>query len=82
MYWTYLLENSQGKIYIGSTSNIENRVRDHNEKGNRWTSSYENWNLIYKEKFETRSEAMKREKFLKSLKAGQRIKQILQISPD
>ena len=69
-YWVYLLQSdSTGKIYIGQTSNLDYRVKRHNSDydKNRYTRKQKGpWLLIYSEKYETRSEAMKREKFLKS----------------
>ena len=80
-YYTYLLENLDEIIYIGSTSNLELRVKNHNDSSQRgWTKKRGPWKLIYFEEFSTRSEAVVREKFLKKLKAGKRIKEILKIS--
>ncbi len=79
--YMYLLENKNGIIYIGSTEDLETRVRDHNDPTQSgWTRARGPWRLIHSEKFSTRAAAMKREQYLKSLKAGKRIKQILNIS--
>ena len=69
MFHTYVLYNkSAKKTYIGQTEDLERRVRQHNEhefKG--FTSRYEGeWVLIYQESAATRSDALKREKQLKS----------------
>ncbi|MDR9365676.1 MAG: GIY-YIG nuclease family protein [Balneolaceae bacterium] len=57
------------KIYIGYTSDLDSRMRSHNEKGTKgWTVKYRPWKLVFTEKFETKGEAMKREKELKSLR--------------
>ena len=51
--------------YVGYTSNIKKRINDHNSsKGAKFTRG-RNWKLIFKKKFETRSEAMKAEIKLK-----------------
>ena len=70
-YWTYILQNeATGKLYKGQTSDLPSRVVRHNthEAGSmRYTSKQKGpWRLIYSEEHATRSEAMKREKFLKS----------------
>ena len=70
-YWVYILQNEiTGKLYKGQTSDLENRLMRHNsgESGSkRYTYKQKGpWQLIYSEKHSTRSEAMKREKFLKS----------------
>jgi putative endonuclease len=69
MFYVYALYNKFAqKIYIGQTEDIDRRIRQHNEhtfKG--FTSRYQGeWVLIYKESVTTRSDALKREKQLKS----------------
>ncbi len=55
------------KIYIGYSSNLQTRIASHNEFGHKgWTIKYRPWTLIYTEIFSQKSEAMKREKELKS----------------
>ncbi len=81
MFTVYLVENPSGKIYIGYTSDLEARLKSHNmSEGKDWTQGRGLWKVIHTEKFETKMEAMQREKVLKSLKAGKRIKQILNIT--
>ena len=70
-YWVYILQNTTtGKLYKGQTSDLESRIERHNthEPGSkRYTYKQKGaWHLIYSEEYSTRSEAMKREKFLKS----------------
>ncbi len=68
MFTVYVLYSEKyNKIYIGYTSNIEQRLLSHNEletKG--FTLRYRPWKLIYSEVFSEKSEAMKREKQLKT----------------
>ena len=68
MFTTYVLYSEKyDKIYIGYTSNLQQRLLSHNELATKgWTIKFRPWKIIYKEKFETKSEAMKREKQLKS----------------
>ena len=68
MFTTYVLYSGKyDKIYIGYTSNLQQRLLSHNELATKgWTIKFRPWKIIYKEKFETKSEAMKREKQLKS----------------
>ena len=55
------------KIYIGYTSNLEQRLKSHNELGKKgYTIRYRPWKVIHTEKFESKREAMIREKQLKS----------------
>lgn len=63
MWFVYLLENSKDNIYIGFTQNIEKRLIRHNRfKGLLWTQGRGEWKLIYSETFESKREAMQREK--------------------
>lgn len=67
-YTVYTLYSSDyDKIYIGYTSDLDSRMISHNEKGTKgWTIKYRPWKLVFTEEFETKGEAMKREKELKS----------------
>ena len=58
-----------GKLYIGQTQNIEDRINRHNKGFSKSTKSGIPWEVIYTEEYATRSEAMKREKYLKKLKS-------------
>lgn len=70
MYFVYVLFSpNYNKIYIGYTSNLEQRFLSHNELGKKgWTIKFRPWTIVHSEKFETKSEAMKREKQLKTAK--------------
>jgi putative endonuclease len=68
MYTVYVLySKSHSKIYIGFTSDLNQRVIAHNHIANKgWTRKYKPWILIYFEDFDLKSDAMNREKQLKS----------------
>jgi putative endonuclease len=68
MFTVYLLYSEKfNKIYVGFTSNLEERMKSHNELGKKgYTLKYRPWTLIYTVVFEDKSSAMKREKQLKS----------------
>ena len=70
MFTVYaLFSPSHQKIYIGYTSDLEQRLLSHNSLGKKgWTIKYRPWKLAYTEEFETKKEAMRREKQLKSAK--------------
>ncbi len=69
VYVVYILQSEQdGSFYIGHTGDLGKRLADHNSGESRYTKRKVPWRLVYEEKFETRSEAMKREKFLKAQK--------------
>jgi putative endonuclease len=79
MYTVYVLYSSlYDKIYIGFTSNVEARLLSHNvlaKKG--WTIKYRPWELVYKEEYNTKSEALSRERELKTSKCRKWIREEL-----
>jgi putative endonuclease len=79
MYKVYVLySKSYNKIYIGYSSNLEERLRSHNELGTKgWTIRYRPWELLHSETFEDKSQAMKREKELKSYRGREYIRKLL-----
>jgi len=68
MFTVYVLySKSYDKIYIGFTADLEQRFLSHNELGKKgWTIKFRPWEIIYKEIFATKTEAMRREKELKT----------------
>ncbi len=69
MFYVYILEAEESKrYYIGQTENLDERVKCHNEGRNLSTKAYIPWHLKWWKEFETRSEAVKTESKLKSIK--------------
>ncbi len=55
------------KHYVGYTSDLEARFKSHNELATKgFTVKYRPWRLLYTESFKTKTEALQREKYLKS----------------
>ena len=82
MFVTYILQSeSSGKYYIGSTDNLEKRLIRHNKGYSRYTRNKGPFRIAYKEKFQTRSEAKKREYYLKSLKSRVAIENLIESAP-
>ncbi|MEL7252510.1 MAG: GIY-YIG nuclease family protein [Bacteroidota bacterium] len=67
MYTVYILyAKDYNKIYIGYTSNIEQRLLSHNKLSKKgWTIKFRPWTLVHQETFESKKEAMAREKAFK-----------------
>jgi putative endonuclease len=66
-FTAYILYSYSGNIfYKGSTSNIEERLRWHNEGLVNFTSKHRPWILVHQEHFNTRAEAIKKEKYFKT----------------
>ena len=67
MYFTYILYSLiNNQYYIGCTNNLNDRIKRHNSGKVRSTKSYKPWKLVYKEAYNTLSEARKRESQIKS----------------
>lgn len=67
MFYVYILKSqSDFKRYTGHTDNLQKRFDEHNSGLCKSTKSRRPFELIYFEKYRTRSDAMKREKFLKN----------------
>ncbi len=65
-YYVYVLENNSGRHYIGISSNIEKRLEYHNSGRVRSTKPFRPWQIIFKEVFDNRIEARKKEVKLKN----------------
>ena len=76
MYYVYILYSPLfKKTYTGFTANIERRLIEHNiSEVTGFTLRYRTWVLIHSEKFESKIEAMQREKFLKSGQGREQVK--------
>ena len=69
VYLVYALYSPKfNRIYIGQTSNLDQRLRDHNKGYSKATSFTDDWEVFYSEEHLTRSEAFKREGQLKTAK--------------
>jgi putative endonuclease len=56
-------------FYTGYTNNLERRLEEHNEGKSRYTSKKIPWKIVYFEEFGEKSDAIKREFFLKKQKS-------------
>ena len=77
MYWVYAISSiKRNYIYIGLTSDLDERISRHNNGYERTTKAYLPFRLIYSEKLNTRYEARVREKYLKSGIGKEYLKQL------
>ena len=76
MFTVYVIYSpSHDKIYIGFTSDLEQRFLSHNELATKgYTIKFRPWRIVHTEEFEIKSEAMKREKQLKSFRGREFIR--------
>jgi len=67
MYVVYVLySKGYDRTYTGMTMDVSKRLKQHNAKQNKSTKAYVPWIIIFIEEFNTRLEARKREKYLKT----------------
>ena len=67
MYYIYILRCKDKSLYTGITTDVERRFKEHRAgTGGRYTRSHKPEKIIYREKAETRSDALKREAEIKS----------------
>ena len=77
-YYVYILESLKNKTYyVGSTSNLEDRVKRHNERRVAYTKPRRPWKLVYSEEHLDRSNASKREYEIKKHKSREFIENLI-----
>jgi len=79
MYFVYVLKSiSHARTYVGFTNDIDRRLKEHNSGKSKFSSKFTPWEIIHTEEFELKSEAIKREKYLKSAAGRRYLKTILE----
>lgn len=79
MYSVYILRSQvDNGYYIGQTENLEQRMALHNQGRVQSTKSRRPLVLVMSQSFPTRTEARKRENYLKKLKGGNEFKKIVE----
>ena len=69
-YQVYVIQNAEGRFYIGLSEDVRSRVHQHNTGVSTWTRSRGPWTLVWTSEVLSLSEALKLEKYLKRQKAG------------
>ncbi len=66
-YYVYVIKSKEGYHYTGMTEDMGKRLQEHNNHSlSFWTKRGTDWNIIYKEEFDSKAKALQREKWLKS----------------
>ncbi|HBT81235.1 TPA: endonuclease [Candidatus Giovannonibacteria bacterium] len=77
-YYIYILESAVSKeYYVGTTSNLERRIRQHNSGRVRSTRPMRPWHLKYQESYPNISSARTREMQIKSWKKRSAIEKLI-----
>lgn len=76
MSWTvYILQCADNTLYTGIARDVTMRVRDHESgKGAKYTKGRGPFKILHTELYETQSEALKREAYIKSLSRADKLK--------
>jgi putative endonuclease len=77
MFYCYVLRSGKtGRRYVGSCENLTERIRRHNAGESKATKRGVPWALVHSERFATRSEALRRERYYKTGKGRDELDQI------
>ena len=66
MYYVYILQLSNNQLYTGYTIDIKRRIDEHKNGNVKFTSQRLPVQLIHYEVYKLKSDAMRREKYLKT----------------
>ena len=79
-YYAYVIySSSYDKYYKGHCQNLENRLKEHNAGKTKSNKAFRPWKLVYYETFETRQEAITREKYFKTSAGRKFLKKVMRI---
>ena len=77
-FYIYILYSAKlDKYYVGSTSDIDRRIAEHNRGKSTYTKPGLPWELVYTEEFPTKREAVYREMEIKKRKSRTYIEKII-----
>jgi putative endonuclease len=82
-FFVYILFSvSRNSYYVGFTSdNLQERIRKLNTDHRGYTGHSGDWKLVYNEIFDSKTEAMKREKQIKNWKSRKLIEKLIGLYP-
>ena len=81
MAWVYVIQNAEGRLYIGMTTDLQQRLIDHNSGISRWTKYRRPWKLIWSQECATIGEARKLENKLKRQGRGSGFYRMIGLTP-
>ena len=78
MFYTYIIFSEiLNKYYIGSTTNIEERLVKHNHNHKGFTGNKSDWKIVYFEEYMIKTDALKRELQNKKWKSRIKIEKLI-----
>ena len=76
-----LIQNAEGRFYIGMTTDLEQRLQDHNMGISKWTKCRGPWKLVWSLECASISEARKLEDKLKRQGRGNGFYRMIGLTP-
>ncbi len=77
-FFTYILNSlKNNSYYIGQTNNIDRRLVDHNRGKDHSSKIGMPWKIVFLKEFENRKDAVRYEKYLKSLKSRKSLEKFI-----
>ena len=81
MYYVYVLKSQlDGKLYVGYTVNLKNRLQKHQNGGVLSTSPRRPFELIFYEGYKNMEDAKRRERYFKTSKGKSSLRMMLRDS--
>jgi putative endonuclease len=81
MAWVYVIQNAEGRFYIGMTTDLEQRLIDHNIGVSKWTRYRAPWKLVWSQACSSTGEARKLENKLKRQGRGSGFYRMIGLNP-
>ena len=77
-YFVYILHSKKkDRYYIGSCSDLKERLKRHNAGATISTKNGRPWEIVYQETFEDKIQAIRRENYIKKMKSRDFIKGLI-----
>ena len=79
MFYVYCLKSkiNRGQTYIGYSADLKNRLKRHNASLVSSTKPYMPWELVFYEAYKNKSDAKRREQYLKTTKGRKALRLML-----
>ncbi|MCA1760951.1 MAG: GIY-YIG nuclease family protein [Bacteroidales bacterium] len=78
-HYVYILYSiTKDRFYVGSTSDVEERLNRHNAGATTSTKNGRPWKIVFTKQFDSKTEALKYENYIKRMKSRTFIESLIQ----